>query len=325
MVNSVARARKPFLYVFTGDEFLRRHKIESLLRELISPEATSLRLTNFSHLYPEDLDWTSVFTQASTPSLMGGNLVFWISRSEDIKKEDWTIFESYCSKALPDVSFIFEADELAKAHPLVKLQARFGKHIHSGTQGPDSEFQILRNKLKQFEKKVTPGAWQILEERLGASQRLMDMALDQLILYSEGSVIDEAHVRALAGEFFQHEPFDLTEALARKDTSEAIQVFHYLYELSGDLTSVVGLIHWQLRRIWQAKRILARGAGPDEVGRTIRIPPYRLSSFINQVRRFELEILERLIQKLWQLDWNSKRGIGEETVAMEILFAELVD
>lgn len=325
MVNSLARARKPFLYVFTGDEFLRRHKIESLLRELISPEATSLRLTNFSHLYPEDLDWTSVFTQAQTPSLMGGNLVFWISQAEDIKKGDWSTFESYCSKALPDVYFIFEADELAKAHPLAKLQANFGKHIHSGTQGPDSGFQILRNKLKQFEKTMTPGAWQILEERLGASQRLMDMALDQLVLYSEGSVIDEAQVRALASEFFQHEPFDLTEALARKDTSEAIQVFHYLYDLSGDLTSVVGLIHWQLRRIWQAKRILARGAGPDEVGRKIRVPPYRLSSFINQVRRFELETLERLIEKLWKLDWNSKRGIGEETVAMEILFAELVD
>lgn len=311
-------AVKPLIYLFTGEEFLRRGRIESLFTELIPG---SLRTTNLSRIYADDLDWSRILPQASTPSLMGGVQVFWILQVDELKKSDFLAFESYCTRPARESYFVFEADELAASHPLVKLVGRFGKHFHFGRKSGEDGLDAFRNKLKRFGKILTPDAWRVLQERLGGSLRLMDMALDQLILYSEGSTIDEKLVLGLASEFLRYEPFDLAEALARKDVSEALKIFHFFYEMSGDMTSMVGLIHWQLKRIWQAKKILARGGNQDEISRTLRIPPFRLTSFLNQVKRFDFQAVEKLLENLWKMDWNSKTGAGEESVAMEMFLA----
>ena len=86
-------------------------------------------------------------------------------------------------------------------------------------------------------------------------------------------ISESVKIEKLAQEFLHYEPFDLTEALARKDIAQALKIFHFFYEMSEDITMIVGLLHWQLKRLWQAKKILAHGGGPNDVARTLRIPP----------------------------------------------------
>lgn len=311
MVKAVST---PFVYLFTGEEFLRRNKIDSLIDQLVPGE---LHSTNLTHLYHDDLDWNFVLEQASTSSLLGGAQVFWISQVDKLKKADWSLFEAYCAKRKGQSFFIFEADELSATHALVKLVESCGKHIHLAVQGREAGLEAIRMKLKRFGKKITPDAWQSLEDRLGGLLRLMDLAVDQLILYADDDLIDEAAVQILTREFLHYEPFDLTEALASKNIGEAIKIFHFFYELSGDITSIVGLIHWQLKRIWQAKRMLEQGGGRDEIIRALKVPPYRLAAFLNQAKQFDLPKIEKLLNQLGQIDWNSKTGAFDEKVAME--------
>ncbi|MBI1977722.1 MAG: DNA polymerase III subunit delta [Candidatus Omnitrophica bacterium] len=311
-------AKKPFLFLVTGEDFLRRTKIEALIDQLIPRE---LRSTNLTHVYADDLDWPSLLTQASTPSLMGGVQVFWIREAKEIKKSEIKPFEEYCARPVPECYFVFEAEEISETHPITKLTVRFGKRVHLGSQDKEEGFNMLRAKLKRHGKVLTPDAWTALEERLGAAPALMSMVLDQLMLYSDQSTIDEKQVEVLASEFLRYEPFDLTEALAEKDIDRALKIFHFFYDLTGDMTTMVGLIHWQLKRLWQAKRMLARGARSDEIGRALRIPPFRLHPFLAQTKRFEQANLEQLLESLWQLDWGSKKGASEETVAMEMFLA----
>ena len=315
MVKAVS---KPFVYLFTGEEFLRRNKIESLIDQLVPLE---FRSTNLTHLYHDDLNWNVILEQASTASLLGGAQIFWVSQIEKAKKADWSAFEIYCSKPKAQSYFIFEADELAPTHPLIKLAEKCGKHIHSAEAGRETGLEAIRTKLKRFGKKITPDAWQTLEDRLGGSLRLMDLAADQLILYAEGDVIDEIAVQTLTREFLRYEPFDLTEALAAKDIEKAIKIFHFFYELSGDITSIVGVIHWQLKRIWQAKRMLTQGGGRDEMIKILKVPPYRLAGFLNQVKQFDFRQVEKLLSQLGYMDWNSKTGAYDEKIAMEAFLA----
>ena len=281
MVNQ--RRAKPFIFLFTGEEFLRGNKVESLLNQLLPP---AIRPTNLFRFYPDDFSWSSILNQARTPSLMGGVQVFWVAQVDRVKKANFEAFEFYCSHPASQSYFIFEADELSNSHPLLKLAESFGKHVHIERQDEEEGLSLMRTKLKRFGKTMTPDAWQVLGERLGASGRLMDMALDQLILYSDGPAINEEAIEKLAQEFLHYEPFDLTEALARKDIAQALKIFHFFYEMSEDITMIVGLLHWQLKRLWQAKKILAHGGGPNDVARKLPIPPFRVSFFFNQCERF---------------------------------------
>ena len=76
MVDKSVPSKTPFLLLYTGDEFLRRSRIQTLIQTLV-PD--SLRLTNLVRITPEDLEWTALLAQAQTPSLMGGVQVFFIS------------------------------------------------------------------------------------------------------------------------------------------------------------------------------------------------------------------------------------------------------
>lgn len=316
--------QKPFLYLFTGDEFLRHHKIESLIQDLLSskePGKESLRLTNLYRLYPPEIVWSELIRQASTPSLMAAPEIFWISQAELFKKTDFSLFETYCANPVLGVYFVFEADELSSTHPLLKLVERFGEHVQLSGSSKEAGMELFQGKLTRFGKTIDSEAWQVLMERLGASSRLIDLAIDQLILYTDGPTIDLAAAEKLSSEFLRFEPFELTDALARKDVSKMIQMVRYFHELTGDLTSTVGLIHWQLKRIWQAKRILGTGGGQKEIASTLRVPPFRLSAFMNQVRAFDLSDVEDLLGKLWQLDWNTKRGLDDDQIAVETFLA----
>ena len=199
-----------------------------------------------------------------------------------------------------------------------------GQHIHCDERSrEETGVQALKEKLKRAGKTLTSDAWQMLEEKLGGSLTLMDRSIDQLILYSEGSAIDPASVEKVVGEFLKYDPFDLTNALLEKDTAKALAIFHFFYELSQDMTSTIGLIHWQLKRIWQAKMMMKTGATQQEITRSLRISPYRASAFLNQVRRFQLERIEELIESLWRMDWQSKTGALNESIAMEMFLARV--
>ena len=149
------------------------------------------------------------------------------------------------------------------------------------------------------------------------------MELDQLILYAESSQIDAAMVQKLTSEFFRYEPFDLTRALGRKDIPSALQIFRFLYDLTGDTASVVGLLHWQLKRIWQAKKVLAEGGLGRDVSQVCGIPPFRLAAFLEEAKRFELSSVEKLLEALWKIDWGVKKGNLQETAALEAFLASV--
>lgn len=307
-------------YILTGDEFARKIKIESLLQSFLSEES---RTTNLFRYHSDDIDWPALIAQARTVSLMGGTQVFWISEIDEIKEKEWENFSSYCERPVSESRFIFEAEELSKDHPIFQLTKKNGTHLHFNPSGPDAGYDFFRDKLRRAGKRMAPQAWQILEERSGGAKRLMDLCLDQLILYVEGETIEEDDVLKISAEVLAYDPFELTEALARRNIPLALKIFHYFYDLDGDMTGSLGLIHWQLRRLWHAKRLLKQGSSREEIGRTLKISSYRISDFLRQANQFDASALETLIHKLWQVDWKSKTGGADPLVAMETFLASV--
>lgn len=315
--KSIPQIEHSFLFLVSGDDFLRRQKIDSLIEQFLSRE---LKSTNLYRIYADDLDWNQVLAQAKTVSLLSGIQVFWISGAEELKK-DWEEFETYCQNPVMESKFIFDCETIPAAHPLSKLVQKNGVHSNFEIPGPETGLKVLQDKVRRAGKSLTPTAWQLLEERLGGSKSLMDQCLDQLVIYSDKSVIDEIEVQALSSELFRFEPFDLTDALLAKNTARALEIFHHFQAVSNDIMGTVGLIHWQLKRIWQAKQMLKKGEDTQMISKTLKIPPFRLNGFLRQVQSFDLLLIERLLQDLWKIDWSSKTGALDQVTAVESFIA----
>ncbi len=107
-------------------------------------------------------------------------------------------------------------------------------------------------------------------------------------------------------------------AISAGKTREALKLFHqYAEDNPKDLLSFVGLLHWQLKRLWIASVMLSEGQPEFAVMTRCKVFGSRQNPFMQQVKAASRAKLERAIEKLFHLDWALKTGLAEDRPALE--------
>lgn len=310
----------PFLILLVGDSYIRRKKIDVLLSKLIPAESREFNLFRFNL---KETSVTEIIRQARSMPMMGESQVFLIQNLQEWKKDAAEIFEDYFKKPAAWSYLILEADELKPDHPAAKLAAKHGKRIDCAEKDHRDILDLIHQKLKKENCSLTREAWQILEEKTGGNLTLLDACVDKLILYAGNkTTIDAKTVESLADRMIEHDVYDLTNALSDKNAKKAVEVFRYLYDLEGSAMAVVGLLNWQLKRIWQAKKILDN-EGEAVLTRKMKVSPYQLPHLKRQANRFSDLQLKKAFDQLFDLDWKVKTGALHDRVALESFLIEL--
>ncbi len=310
----------PLLTLLVGDSYIRRKKIDVLIAKLISAETREFNLFRFNL---KETAATEIVRQARSMPMMGESQVFMIQNLQEWKKESAELFEDYFKKPAAWSFFILEADELKPDHAAAKLAARYGKRIDCAEKDHRDVLSLIHQKLKKENCNLTRDAWQMLEEKTGGNLTLLDACVDKLILYAGGkSTIDAETVQSLADKMIEYDVYDLTNALSDKNAKRAIEVFRYLYDLEGSAIAVIGLLNWQLKRIWQAKKILDE-EGEGALTRKMKVSPYQLPHLKRQAMRFGDAQLQKAFDQLFDLDWKAKTGALHDQVALEAFLIEL--
>ena len=179
---------------------------------------------------------------------------------------------------------------------------------------------FLQQKLAQYQKTMAPGARAKVLAMSGDAVMFLDSMIERLVQFAgDQKEIDEDMVLRFEENWTEMDVFKLTNALVDRDAARALKVFRDLmgfYE--ADLFSLVGILHWQLRQLWQAAMLLASGTSEREICSKLRMPPHRLSA----LRRFPLERLEAAVEALYQIDKLSKTGQVEGVAAVEAWLLE---
>ena len=308
--------RFPLFFLLIGDSFLceEKHKelIASLQKEFGSDLAVTLRQTG-------DLPVATLLTEARTLPFLARAQVFSLRDAHQFTKNDVELWSTYRQSPHPQTFFIFETESLEKNHPFLEWARGAAQVFLLQPQSRKMVADFIQRKLSLSKKKITAEALDLLESRLGDSFLFLDSLLDQFILHSgEHSEIDREAVEALEEKFIRFEGFDLIEALGERNLPRALEILNDLLELNGqDVPSLVGLLHWQIRRFWEAKKWLAEGLSEREVSSRLRLFSKRDSLFFRHLRRFSAEDLERILDGLFQLDWRLKTGRAEGRYEME--------
>lgn len=81
--------------------------------------------------------------------------------------------------------------------------------------------QFARETLAPHQRKLGPGALELLKERVGANFRLLQSELTKLALHSDGATITAKDVDLLVGHAREDEYFELSEALQKRNFEAA--------------------------------------------------------------------------------------------------------
>jgi len=308
--------KRPLFFVLIGDSFLCEEKRKEILASFQKEFGPNFAVTL---CHTDDLPVTQLLSEARTLPFLAPAQLLCVRSAERLTKNDLETLGGYFESPNLQTFFIFEAEKLDKAHPLLEWAKKWGQVISLQAQQGRIAEDFVQKKLKQARKKISPDALRLLESRVGDSFIFLDSLLDQLILDAgDKSEIDPSTVEALEEKLIRFEGFDLIESLQERNLPQALQILNDLLELNGeDFISLLGLLHWQLRRFWEAKKAMAEGAQERDLCAKLRLYPPRDAIFFRHLRRFSRQDLEKIIETLFDLDWKLKTGRAEGRYEVE--------
>ena len=306
------------VFLISGDPFLRTQKIKALAVEIEKKAGGPLAHQTYS------LDETSletVLAAARTLPFFSSGQVIVAQGAGALKEPDLAILAAYLGNPASGTTLILEADNLKGAPELQKLMKAKGQLILlDSEEARGAGAMFLQQKLTQYHKTMSPGAKARILAMCGDAVMFLDTMLERLVQFAgDQEEIDETMVNRFEENWTEMDVFKLTNALVDRDPAKALKVFRDLMELyEAELFSLVGILHWQLRQLWQAAMLLRAGVSPREIGSKLRMPPNRVSA----LRQFSVERLESAVEALYQIDRKSKTGQIEGVSGLEAWILE---
>lgn len=311
------------IYLFSGDSFLVEEKSRAVLAEAEKKYGPQLARQTF---YLKDTPLESILTQARTLPFLAEFQVFLIRECEKMKKEDLEALAQYLDKAPDTASLVFESEAATEKSPLFELAVKHGQAlVIEKERGRSAAHRYIEEKLRQFGKTMPPGVRRRLEDEVGDSPMFLDSILNQLILYAgEKTEITDEMLDLFEEKWAQADAFQLIDAVFSGDAARSLAVFHELTDSSdGDVLVLIGLLNWQLKRLWQAAVLLEEGQSEGAIQKKCKVFPKHAKSFMAALRRLNRGTLEEAIEKLFRLDWAVKTGETGDLMGLERWIVEM--
>ena len=190
---------------------------------------------------------------------------------------------------------------------------------------PDDEDMpswILR-KAKELGGGFKPDAARLLASYVGNNTMRAQNEVQKLITYvGERQVVEEADVSLLTAQEQEGDIFALTDALGERNSKAAMQQFMLLME-DNDLLELTGMIHRQFRLLIQAREILDAGGKAQDIEKELGVLGFVARKLSDQARRFSMQQLLEIYDRLLKIDMDMKTGGTPGDVAYELLIADL--
>lgn len=301
------------LFLVSGDGFLRTEKVKALSAEFDKTSGGPAAHQTFD-LHERSLE--EVLVAARTLPFFSPGQILHVQNAATLKETDLEVLAAYLDHPAPKTALILEADDLKGALELQKLVKSKGQLIllaKAEARGAGAGF--IQQKLAQYHKTMTPGARARVLAMCGDAVMFLNSMIERLAQFAgEQQEIDEDMVLRFEENWTEMDVFKLTNALVDRDPARALKVFRDLIGIyEADSYALVGILHWQLRQLWQGAVLLKEGVSEREICSKLKMPPARLGT----LRRFPLERLEAAVEDLYQLDRKSKTGQADGVAGME--------
>ncbi len=305
-------------FLIAGDSFLVEEKAKGLaasLEKKIRGEVTRRTFRLGENPLAE------VLRDARTLPFLAAAQIFMLREAEEIKKKDLETLASYLEHPSDTTFLIFQSDTLTSSSELTALVAKSGEcYFLDAKDRRGAGGALVREKLRTLGKSAQPDALARLETQAEEAPAFLDSLLEQLATYAgDKKEITEEMVEAFEERWAQTDAFKLTDALGRRQTGEAVVLLRKILDQGEhDAISLVGMLHWHIRRLWQVRALLEDGEPESVILKKCKIYPKQAPFILRQVKLFTLEALENALEGLFQADWKAKTGQTAPEEAIEL-------
>jgi DNA polymerase III subunit delta len=227
--------------------------------------------------------------------------------------------------SVPETTLLvmFVPEGLKADNPLVQAARRHGMALEFETPRGARLNTWMMRRAESNQRRLTPEAARMLVDSLGDNLRLLAGEIDKLGTYvGESGEIRPEDVRALTPVAHQSKVFDLTDALARRDTSTALALLHELLAHGESPLGIVALTAFQTRSLMQVKLLSDRGMPVHLIASEAGMAPFVVDKSLALARRFTFAQLAAAHHTLLEIDTTLKRSRMTPELALDLLVVE---
>ncbi len=189
--------------------------------------------------------------------------------------------------------------------------------------------QLLRwieQRVKAAGATINEEAARLLAEGMDEESDLSRLALEieKLAIYTgPGGRIDPLTVRLLTSSSIQDDVFKLVNAMAAKNSGDALRQLALLLEGGTHPFQLLSTIAWQFRNLLLVKELAQQKLGQDAIAGKLGMNPFVVRRSLEQVHAFSLDQLRAIHRRLLDFDVAAKSSMIEPELGLELLVTEV--
>jgi DNA polymerase-3 subunit delta len=311
------------IYVIAGkeDSLVNAHAAE-LLDKLLAP---SQRTTGLFEAEAASATASDVLDELRTTPFLTDKRVVLIKGADDFISRNRELLEKYFDNPCSTGRLVLTVRTWDSRTKLAKKLPEVGKLINITPPKPHELPQrLIRYANDAYGKKLNRDAAELLVELAGDELTRLYSEVDKLALFAENEkIITVKHIESLIGHNRVFGAFAVIDAVIARNAGAAVGRLRAMFaeDKSAEYT-VVGAFAYQLRKMFKAKAMLAKGAQRGEIIKRCQVW-YNKESFFTLIRKMSLKQIGQYLQRLAETDYAIKTGRTKAPVAMEQLVLNL--
>ena len=290
------------LYLFFGEEaFLVQEAVDLIISTVVDPGSRDF---NFNTVYCKGISGNEIVNLCQALPFMSPRRLVIAKEIEALKVSDVDELAAYLQSPSPSTCLVMIANQprfekKAITAPVEAHGAAVRFFALLDREMPGWIESWVRRKGLTIQRDAVQYVWQTLGNDLQAINNELEKAV---IYVKERKAITYEDVKHVVGSFRDYTPFDLADALGKKDRESAFLILSRLIQEGESPVGLLGSIAWNFRRLLNAKSMEAAGVGIEEIKKKHRVIFHQAASFQAQLRSYTLGELEAAIEVLLNAD-----------------------
>jgi len=177
----------------------------------------------------------------------------------------------------------------------------------------------IRTEVAKNKGKIDNAAILELASLVGSDLWAMDTEIEKLINYKKNKIIAASDVRQMVRTKFDENIFHLTDALSEKNGKLSLKLLNDQIRSGAHPLYVLTMLVRQFRILLQVKEILNQEENYYTVASRLNLHPFVAQKAIKEARRFTLDELKNIYQKLLEIDIKLKTSQDDPRVLFDLL------
>jgi DNA polymerase-3 subunit delta len=222
-----------------------------------------------------------------------------------------------------EIIIFFEEGEISKGDNFfqeIKKVAKFQEFK------PLNEFRLkfwIEEEVKKYNSKIEEKAINKLIEFVGNDLWQIENEIKKLVAFKKDGEINQRDIENLVAPNLETNIFKTIDFIAKKDKKNALKSLKSHLEKGEKVSYIFSMIKFEFRNLLMIKDLVEKRIPIQNIQKQTNLHSFVIEKCLPLAKRFQLEELKKIYQKIFELDLAMKNGKIEPEIALTLFISQI--